>query len=165
MEQLATVAQGFVSLLGRLLLAAIFLASAIGNKIPQFTATAAYMQQEGVPLPTLALVGAIGLLLLGGLSLVLGAWTRIGGFFLLVFLVAATYYFHDFWTIADPNLRQPQTIQFMKNMAIAGGLLSLIAFGGGPWSVDGWIANRREEVESGSTAAKPRVAAKMPQQG
>ena len=165
MEQLATVSKGFVSLLGRLMIAAIFLASAVGNKILQFKATAAYMQQEGVPLPTLALVGAIGLLLLGGLSLILGAWTRIGAFFLLVFIVAATYYFHDFWKFADPTQQQLQTIQFMKNMAIGGGLLSLIAFGGGPWSVDGWIAKRREEVESGAPAAKPRVTAKMPQQG
>jgi len=165
MEQLATFAKGFVSLLGRLMLAAIFLASAIGNKIPQFKATIEYMQQEGVPLATPALCGAIGLLLLGGLSLILGAWTRIGAFFLLVFLVAATYYFHDFWQFADPNQRQVQTIQFMKNLAIGGGLLSLIAFGGGPWSVDGWIALRREEVESGASPAKPRVAAKVPQQG
>ena len=164
MEQLASFSKGFVSLLGRLMLAAIFLASAIGNKILQFKATADYMQQEGVPLPTLALVGAIGLLLLGGLSLILGAWTRIGAFFLLVFIVAATYYFHDFWKFADATQRQLQTIQFMKNMSIAGGLLSLIAFGGGPWSIDGWIGMKREEAESGTGAAKPRVTAK-PAQG
>ena len=165
MEQLATVAKGFVSLLARLMIAAIFLASAIGNKILQFKATAEYMQQEGVPMPQLALVGAIGLLLLGGLALILGAWTRIGAFFLLVFLVAATYYFHDFWKFIDPTQRQLQTIQFMKNMAIGGGLLSLMAFGGGPWSVDGWIARRREEVDSGVAPTKPRVTAKVPQQG
>ncbi|NDC55153.1 MAG: DoxX family protein [Planctomycetia bacterium] len=165
MEQVASFARGLVSLLARLMLAAIFLASAIGNKILHFKATADYMQQEGVPLPTLALVGAIGLLLLGGLSLVLGAWTRIGAFFLIVFLAAATYYFHDFWTVADPGQRQAQTIQFMKNMAIGGGLLSLVAFGGGPWGVDGWIASRREEVETGTSAAKQRVGGKMPQQG
>jgi len=165
MEQLATVAKGFVSLLARLMIAAIFLASAIGNKILQFKATADYMQQEGVLLPQLALVGAIGLLLLGGLALILGAWTRIGAFFLLVFLVAATYYFHDFWKFIDPTQRQLQTIQFMKNMAIGGGLLSLMAFGGGPWSVDGWIARRREEVDSGVAPTKPRVTAKVPQQG
>jgi len=165
MEQMATVAKGFVSLLARLMIAAIFLASAIGNKILQFKATAEYMQQEGVPMPQLALVGAIGLLLLGGLALILGAWTRIGAFFLLVFLVAATYYFHDFWKFIDPTQRQLQTIQFMKNMAIGGGLLSLMAFGGGPWSVDGWIARRREEVDSGVAPTKPRVTAKVPQQG
>lgn len=165
MEQLQSVAQGFVSLLARLLIAAIFLASAIGNKIPQFQATAEYMQSEGVPNPKFALFGAIGLLLLGGLSVVSGAWTRIGAFFLLVFIAAATYYFHDFWKFADPVQRQLQTIQFMKNLAIAGGLLSLIAFGGGPWSVDGWISSRREEVEAGGSPAKPRVTAKAAQQG
>jgi putative oxidoreductase len=161
MEQMASMAQGLVSLLARLMIAAIFLASAIGNKIPQFQATANYMQTEGVPNPKLALFGAIGLLLLGGVSLVAGAWTRIGALFLLIFLVAATFYFHDFWKFVDPTQRQLQTIQFMKNLAIGGGLLALMAYGGGPWSVDGWIAKRREEVESGvPAAAKPRVTAK-----
>ena len=150
MEQMASLAQGFVSLLSRLMIAAIFLASAIGNKIPQFQATANYMQTEGVPNPKLALFGAIGLLLLGGLSVVAGAWTRIGALFLLVFLAAATFYFHDFWKFSDPTQQQLQTIQFMKNLAN----------GGGPWSVDGWISKRREEVESGVPAAKPRVTAK-----
>jgi hypothetical protein len=51
----------------------------------------------------------------------------------------------------------------MKNLAIGGGLLSLIAFGGGPWSVDGWIGLKQAEAEA-SPAAKPRVTAK-PQQG
>jgi putative oxidoreductase len=109
---------------------------------------------------SLADTGNQGLLLLGGISLLAGAWTRIGSFFLLVFIVAATYYFHEFWKFADPTQRQLQTIQFMKNLAISGGLLSLIAFGGGPWSVDGWITKRREEVETGVPAAKPRVTAK-----
>ena len=59
MEQMASMAQGLVSFLARLMIAAIFLASAIGNKIPQFQATANYMQTEGVPNPKLALFGAI----------------------------------------------------------------------------------------------------------
>jgi putative oxidoreductase len=123
------------------------------------------MAREGVPNPKFALFGAIGLLLLGGLSIVLGAWTRIGAMFLLVFLGAATYYFHDYWTIADAALRQTQLIQFMKNLAIGGGLLSLVAFGGGPWSVDGWIGMKREEAESGGSSSKPRVTAKPAERG
>ena len=161
MEQFATAVQGFVALLARLLLATIFLASAIGNKIPQFSQTAEYMATEGVPNPKFALFGAIGLLLLGGLSVIAGAWTRLGAGFLFVFLAAATYYFHDFWTVADAGSRQLQTIQFMKNLAIGGGLLSLMAFGGGPWSVDGWIAMKREEAES--TPSKGRSASKTQQ--
>jgi len=165
MEQLVNALHGALGLVSRLLLATIFLVSAVSNKIPQFQATAAYMAAEGVPNPRFALFGAIGLLLIGGLGVVLGAWTRIGAGCLLVFLVAATYYFHDFWTIADPGQRQLQFIQFMKNMAIAGGLLSLMAWGGGPWSVDGWIGMKREEAESGATAAKPRVVAKPVERG
>ena len=160
MEQLANATQGFVALLARLALMTIFLVSTVANKIPQFSQTVDYMGREGVPIPKAALAGAIGLLLLGSLSLILGAWTRIGSFFLLVFLCAATYYFHDFWTIPDPLQRQLQAIQFLKNLSIAGGLLSLIAFGGGGWSVDGWISRRQAEVEAGAPAPKPRVTAK-----
>ena len=122
------------------------------------------MKSQGVPNPTFALFGAIGLLIIGGVAVVLGAWTRFGAIFLFVFLAAATFYFHDFWTFADPTQRQLQTIQFLKNMSIAGGLLALIAFGGGPWSIDGWIAMKREEAESGA-AAKPRVTAKPAERG
>jgi putative oxidoreductase len=100
--------------------------------------------------------------LIGGLSVIAAAWTRIGAAFLFVFLGAATFYFHDFWNVADAAMRQAQTIQFMKNLAIAGGLLALMAFGGGPWSVDGWIELKQEEAAS-ATPAKSRSPAKMQQ--
>ena len=149
MEQVANFVQGSVSLLARLMMVAVFLFSAFDSKIRHFSQTAEYMRSEGIPNPRLALFGAIGLIMLGGLSLLAGAWTRIGAAFLFVFLAAATFYFHDFWMIADPAQRQLQVIQFMKNMAIGGGLLALIYAGGGPWSVDGWIERKLEEVEAG----------------
>ena len=160
MEQFASAVQGFVALLARLALMTIFIVSTVSNKIPQFSQTVQYMTQEKVPIPMAALACAIGLLILGSVSLLLGAWTRIGAFFLLVFLCAATYYFHDFWTFTDPLQRQLQTIQFLKNLAIGGGLLSLMAFGAGPWSVDGWIGRKQAEAETDAPAAKPRVQAK-----
>ena len=162
MEQFSTIVKGLTSLLARLLLAFIFLASAIGNGIPQFSQTVEYMASEGVPNPRFALFGAIGLLLIGGLSVVAGSWTRIGAGFLLVYLVAATYYFHDFWQFADAAQRQLQTIQFMKNLAIGGGLLALMAFGGGPWSVDGWIEWKQAEAEA-NPPAKARSPARVQQ--
>ena len=162
MEQFTTIVQGLVSLLARLLIAVIFLVSAVGNKIPQFQQTAEYMASEGVPNPRFALFGAIGLLLLGGLSVIAGAWTRIGAMFLFTFLAAATFYFHDFWQMVDPAQRQLQTIQFMKNLSIGGGLLALVAFGGGPWSVDGWIEWKQEEAES-APPAKTRSSTKVQQ--
>lgn len=156
MQQMADAVQGASSLLARLMITLVF-ASAVANKVMQFSSTAAYMQQEGVPVPKFALFGAIGLLLIGCVSLILGAWTRIGAMFLLAFLAAATFYFHDFWQMVDPGQRQLQTIQFMKNVAIGGGLLALVAFGGGPWSIDGWIALKQEEAES---SPKPRTTPK-----
>ena len=93
MDQFATIVKGFVSLLARLLLAVIFLMSAVGNKIPQFRQTAEYMASEGVPNPKFALFGAIGLLLLGGVSVIAGAWTRIGALFLFVFLFVVFLFF------------------------------------------------------------------------
>ncbi len=129
--------QGPITLAGRVLLALIFVMSAVGNKIPQFSDVSAYMANEGVPLPSLMLAGAIAFLLVGGLSLIAGFKARIGAALLLVFLVLATYFFHDFWTFEDAQAQQQQMIQFMKNAALMGAMLFVIANGPGPWSLDG----------------------------
>ena len=55
------------------------------------------MAAEGVPAPQFMLAGAIVFLIAGSLSVILGYKARIGAALLLVFLVLATYYFHDFW--------------------------------------------------------------------
>ena len=68
---------------------------------------------------------------------------RIGATLLLVFLVLATYYFHDFWTFEGQD-QQMQMIQFMKNMALMGAMLFIIANGPGPWSLD----NRKSSTSS-----------------
>lgn len=127
---------GVLTVAARVMMSLIFLLSAVGNKIPNFEGVSQYMAGEGVPAPKLLLAGAIAFLLLGSASLILGYQARIGAALLLVFLVAATYYFHDFWTIADAGERQQQTIQFMKNLGLMGAMLFVIANGAGPWSLD-----------------------------
>lgn len=129
-------AEGFLDLVGRILFSGIFIMSAVGNKIPNFSGVAGFMASEGVPAAQVMLAGAIVLLLAGGLSIVLGYKARIGATLYLVFLVLATYFFHDFWTLSDPQARQEQTIQFMKNLSLMGASLILIARGVGPWSLD-----------------------------
>ena len=124
------------NILGRIMLATIFLMSAIGNKIPKFNDVAGYMASEGVPIPKVMLAGAIVFLLAGSVSLILGFKARIGATLLLIFLVLATYYFHDFWTVEDAMQKQNEMIQFMKNMALAGAMLIVAANGAGPGSVD-----------------------------
>ena len=142
-------AKGITTLVGRILLALIFLMSAVGNKIPNFSAVADLMKSQGVPLPSVLLKGAIDFLLVGSLSIVLGFKARIGATLLLVFLVLATYFFHDFWTwpedamwILNSNsdvkmlVQQVEMISFMKNLALMGAMLFIVANGAGPMSLD-----------------------------
>jgi putative oxidoreductase len=139
--------RGFLSLVARLMIAAIFLLSAVAGKIMNFNGTVEKMATEGVPSPSILLGGAIAFLILGGLSIILGFWGRFGAFLLLVFLAAATYYFHDFWKLpADtpPATMQMEVISFMKNVALMGGMLFLVANGTGPWSLD----NRRRSPDT-----------------
>lgn len=130
---------GVTSVAGRVLLVGIFFMSAVGNKIPNFSKIVEYMASEGVPAPAVLLPGAIALLIMGSVLVALGYQARIGAALLLVFLVAATYFFHDFWTFDDPAERQQQTIQFMKNASMMGAMLFVMANGAGAWSLD----NRR----------------------
>lgn len=131
--------QGFLSLVARLMITAIFLSSAVMNKIPQFNAVAEMMEGKGIPQPKILLAGAIAFLILGSLSLILGFRARWGAFLLLAFLAAATYYFHAFWKLpADtaPEVLRDEQIAFMKNLALMGTMVFLLANGAGPWSID-----------------------------
>lgn len=118
-----------LSLLGRILICAIFLASAFG-KITDFDGTREMMVSKGMPQATWMLVGAIVFEVLGGIAVLLGFKAKLGAFALLVFLALATFYFHS-----DLG-QQEQQVQFMKNLAIGGGLLLLMANGPGAISMD-----------------------------
>jgi putative oxidoreductase len=131
-----TVAAGIGSVLGRIMLVTIFLTSALGNKIPNFSGVARYMASEGVPLPELMLAGAILFMVAGSLSIVLGWRARTGAGLLLVFLVLATFFFHDFWTFEGQE-RQMQMIQFMKNLGLMGAMVFIVANGPGALSLGG----------------------------
>jgi putative oxidoreductase len=124
----------FVPLLGRILLALIFLISGLG-KIFDWQGTAGYMASKGMPLIPFFLLGAIVLELAGGLAVLLGFKARIGALLLIVFLIPATLIFHNFWTLTGME-RQIQMIMFLKNLAIMGGLLLVVGLGPGPLSLD-----------------------------
>ncbi|MEI8372263.1 MAG: DoxX family protein [Planctomycetota bacterium] len=124
--------QGILAVTGRVLLCIIFLMAAVGSKIPHFSDVAQVMASKGIPQPKLMLAGAIVFLLAGSLSVMTGYRARIGASLLLVFLVLATYYFHNFWAIADAKAQQEQLMHFMKNLSIVGAMLFIIANGPGP---------------------------------
>lgn len=117
-----------LALAGRVLLAAIFVLSGIA-KLGDPAGTAAYVASAGLPAPTLAAWGAALLETLGGIALIVGFRTRLFALALAGFSVVAAMFFHS--ALADQN----QMIHFMKNFAIAGGLLQLAAFGPGRFAL------------------------------
>lgn len=114
---------------GRVLLAAIFVLSG-ASKLADPTGTIAYIQSAGLPLPTLAYAAAVAVELIGGLLLIAGVQTRIVASAIAAFSIAAAFSFHA--NLADQN----QFIHFFKNIAMAGGLLQVAAFGSGRFGFD-----------------------------
>jgi putative oxidoreductase len=120
--------------LGRILLSAIFLLSG-ANKFMAWEQTTQYMESKGLPAAPVLLPVAAAAEIAGGLSLLLGLWARLGAIGLIAFLVPTTAIFHGFWALEGAE-QQAQMIQFLKNLAIMGGLLLVAAFGPGGCSVD-----------------------------
>jgi putative oxidoreductase len=118
-----------IPLVGRVLLAAIFVLSGVG-KIFAPEATQGYIAHAGLPFQQLAFLGAVLIEVAGGLLLAVGYKTRLAAIVLAVFSVATALIFHG--AIGDQN----QFIHLLKNLAIAGGLLQVVAFGAGPLSLD-----------------------------
>lgn len=116
-------------LIGRVGIAAIFVLSGL-SKLAAPAGTIAYIQSAGLPLPQLGLAIALLVELAGGLALILGYRTRLVAGILAVFSVVTAFAFH--FNLGDQN----QFIHFFKNVAISGGLLNVIALGGGAWSLD-----------------------------
>jgi putative oxidoreductase len=121
-------------LVGRILISLIFV-SAGWNKITNWEGTAGYMTAYGMPLVPLFLIAAMATEILGSLSVLLGIWARWGALALFLFMIPTTIIFHNFWSVPDAE-RMMQMMNFMKNLAIMGGLLVIVGLGSGPLSFD-----------------------------
>ena len=121
-------------LVGRILLALIFVLSGL-SKLGGFAGTVGYIQSVGLPAAQLLAVIAIIFELGGGLLLVLGWKARWGAAALFVFTFLAAVLFHAYWASA-PDQAMMQQIQFMKNLAMMGGLLYVVVYGSGPLSLE-----------------------------
>jgi putative oxidoreductase len=120
---------GALPLLGRIAIAAIFVVSGL-SKLTAPAGTIGYIQSTGLPLPQAGFAIAILVELVGGGALVLGYRTRAAASILAAFSIVTALAFH--FHLEDQN----QFIHFFKNVAITGGLLNVVAFGGGIWSLD-----------------------------
>ena len=114
----------FVLLVGRILFVALFLASAMGH-LTQSKAMGAYAGSKGIPTPVLATQASGVLILLGGISVLLGLWGDLGSLLLVVFLLPTALLMHAFWKETDPMAKQMEMVQFNKDLALAGGAFVL----------------------------------------
>ena len=114
---------------GRVLMSALFLVSGVG-KLAAPAATLATIRAAGLPLPEVSFAAAALVEAGGGLLLIAGYRARIVALFLAAFAVATALTFHS--ALADQN----QMFHLLKNLAVAGGLLQVAAFGAGPLSLD-----------------------------
>lgn len=132
--------QNPLALIGRLLLAWLFLPAGI-SKISGFAGTVGYAASAGLPMPEVGTAVGLVLEIVGGLALIVGFGTRWAALALALFTLVASFFFHNYWALpADKQMMQ--YLMFYKNIAVAGGLLVLAAFGAGAWSLDA----RREKA-------------------
>ena len=127
--------QNPLALIGRLLLAYFFIPAGIG-KIGGFAGTVGYIASKGLPLPEVGAVLAIIVEVGVGLMLLLGFKTRWAALILMVFTLAASVFFHNYWALPEAQAAM-QKLMFNKNLGVAGGLLAFAALGAGAFSLDG----------------------------
>jgi putative oxidoreductase len=122
--------QPLFALAARLAMASIFFWSGFG-KVLSHAQTVETMKNAGIPHSGILYFAVVVAEIGGSLMLALGARTRFAAFILAGYLIPVTYSFH--FHFADPL----QLVQFLKNLAIFGGLLQVVAFGAGRFSLDG----------------------------
>lgn len=130
-----------VLVLARALIATIFVWSGL-NKIFDWSGSVAYMDQAGMVAIPFFLAMSIVVEIVGGLSIFTGTLTRIWALILFLYLIPVTWLFHDFWNVEAPAA-QTQFFHFLKNLALMGGLLYVLALGADRFTVDHRIRRQR----------------------
>ena len=85
-----------------------------------------YAKAKGTPSPKVAVAGTGVILLVGGLSVLLGLYPVVGIILLIIFLLGVSFQMHNFWKVADAQAKQIDMINFTKNMALVGALLMFL---------------------------------------
>jgi len=114
--------QANLVLVGRILVGLFYVMNGF-NHFTKLEMLRGYAEASGVPAPTVAVLATGVLMLAAGLSILLGAWPKIGVAALVVFYIPVTFMMHPFWSFDDPQQAQQQMIHFMKNMALLGSAL------------------------------------------
>lgn len=127
-----TTVGGIAFLIGRVLFGAVL--GFMGfNHFAQLDGMSGYAEAKGVPFPRLSVVASGLLLVFGGVAVVLGVYPLLGAAAIALFLLVSTPMMHDFWAFDDPEQQQAEMTNFLKNAALFGAALLIIAVGGTAW--------------------------------
>lgn len=121
--------QDFFSLIGRVLISAMFLWAAY-EKITHWNQTVSYYKSKHIPQLNIVLPVGVGLKILGGLSVLLGWHAHLGALLLLIVSISSLIYIHDWWKKQGTE-RAMEKLYFAKDAAIIGGLFMILALGAG----------------------------------
>ena len=113
-------------LIGRIIVGLYYINSGIRH-FTHLNMMAGYAGSKGVPLPKLAVPGSGALLVIGGLSLLLGYQPVIGIVAVVLFLIGVSPMMHNFWAVQDPMQKMAEMVNFTKNMALLGSALMFLA--------------------------------------
>lgn len=113
--------------IGRVLFVALFLTSAVAH-LTRTETISAYAVSKGVSAARNVTLASGVVLLVGGLSVLLGVWADVGALLLFIFLVPTAFVMHAFWKESEAQSRQVEMTNFQKDLALGGAALMLFAF-------------------------------------
>ncbi len=115
-----------IIVIGRILFGGFFLMSGI-NHFTKLEAMTGYAKYKKLPAAKLGVFISGLMLVIGGISIILGYYADLGALLLAIFLVLAAVIFHNFWKETDATAKQNEMLGFMKDIALAGAALILFA--------------------------------------
>lgn len=121
-----------VFLVARIAFVILFVTSGLGHLL-KADMMAGFTKSKGVPFPKLATIVSGLAMLVGSLSILLGAWGDIGSLFIVVTMLGTAFIMHNFWTLKDPMAKQGDQTQFLKDISLSAGALGFfLVFLGDP---------------------------------
>lgn len=129
---LETTAGGLAFLVGRLVFGVLLGFMGL-NHFTGLDGMSGYAKAKGVPAPWFAVILSGLMLIVGGLAIALGVYPLVGAVVIALFFLGVTPVMHDFWAIEDPEERQAEMTNFLKNAMLFGAALVLVALSGTAW--------------------------------
>ena len=112
--------------IGRVLFALLFINSGIAH-LTKLEAMTGYAQYKKVPAAKLSVIVTGLMLIIGGLYVALGVYADLGGLLLAIFLIVSAFMMHNFWKETDPTAKMSETVNFFKDLSLAGAALIIYA--------------------------------------